>query len=283
MPIARGVVLTLAALAASIFLGAAPAQAQSSRCVAIARSLPPDIFPKVQLASFQPALLGEHEVSITFVGHSTFLIESAAGVRVATDYAGYAGQGVIPDVVTMNRAHSSHYTPSPDPRIAHVLRGWDTDGARAEHYLPVEDILIRNVTTDIRGSGFSADGGYAGSVQYNGNSIFIFEVADLCIGHLGHLHHKLDPEHYALIGRLDVVMAPVDGGRTLDLTSMMEVLKNLRASIVIPMHFFGAGTLSAFMQGMSDEFEVRQYPSPTIKVSIGTLPKTPTVVVLPGY
>lgn len=247
-----------------------PASAQSSRCVAIAEGL-----PNVQLASFSSASLAEHEVNITFVGHSTFLIESASGIQIATDFAGYAGQGVIPDIVTMNGAHSTHYTNNPDPRITHVLRGWGEPGERAEHYLPVDDVLVRNVTTDIR----SFDGG----VQYNGNSIFIFEIADLCIGHLGHLHHKLDPEHYALIGRLDVVMAPVDGGRTLALPSMIEVLKNLRASLVIPMHFFGTGTLTTFLNGMSDEFEVRQYATPTIKVSIDTLPRTPTVVVLPGF
>ncbi|MEY9138330.1 hypothetical protein ACVIWV_010144 [Bradyrhizobium diazoefficiens] len=30
-------------------------------------------------------------------------------------------------------------------------------------------------------------------------------VAGLCIGHLGHLHHKLDDSHFAQIGRLDIV------------------------------------------------------------------------------
>ena len=41
-------------------------------------------------------------------------------------------------------------------------------------------------------------------MERDGNSIFIFEVAGLCIGHLGHLHHELDEGHYAEIGRLDV-------------------------------------------------------------------------------
>jgi L-ascorbate metabolism protein UlaG (beta-lactamase superfamily) len=46
----------------------------------------------------------------------------------------------------------------------------------------------------------------------DGNSIFIFEVAGLCIGHLGHLHHKLDENHFAAIGRLDIVMVPIANG-----------------------------------------------------------------------
>ena len=44
----------------------------------------------------------------------------------------------------------------------------------------VDDVYIRNVPTDIRSWG--------GELERDGNSIFIFEVADLCIGHLGHLH-----------------------------------------------------------------------------------------------
>ncbi len=40
---------------------------------------------------------------------------------IATDYAGYAGGGT--DVVTMNRAHPTHFTDRPDPAIRHVLRG----------------------------------------------------------------------------------------------------------------------------------------------------------------
>jgi len=33
-----------------------------------------------------------------------------------------------------------------------------------------------------------------GGTRYNGNSIFVFEIADLCIAHLGHLHHTLTPD-----------------------------------------------------------------------------------------
>ena len=58
------------------------------------------------------------------------------------------------------------------------------------------------VTTDIRG-------GMSGRLK-DGNSIFIFEVAGLCIGHLGHLHQIPNDEQYAAIGRLDVVMVPVE-------------------------------------------------------------------------
>ena len=63
---------------------------------------------------------------------------------------------------------------------------------------------MRNVPTNIRNW---IDGG----TERHGNSIFIFEMAKLCIGHLGHLHHTLNQQQLDEIGRLDVVFAPVDG------------------------------------------------------------------------
>ena len=43
---------------------------------------------------------------------------------------GYLGIGdVVPDVVTMNHAHGTHWTADPDPRIPHVLQGWGPNGA----------------------------------------------------------------------------------------------------------------------------------------------------------
>ncbi|NCQ36213.1 Zn-dependent hydrolase, partial [bacterium] len=79
--------------------------------------------------------------------------------------------------------------------------------------LAVGDLIVRNVPTDIR----SWDGG----VEPLANSIFVFEAADLCIGHLGHLHHVPTEIQYGMIGRLDVVMAPVDGGYTMNLPAMI--------------------------------------------------------------
>src|ERR1051325_8546467 len=64
-----------------------------------------------------PAALARGEIALTFVGHATFLIESPGGVRVATDYNDYVRPSVVPDVATMNRAHSTHYSARPDPAI----------------------------------------------------------------------------------------------------------------------------------------------------------------------
>ena len=45
-------------------------------------------------------------------------------------------------VVTINRAHSTHYTLFPDPRIPHVLHGWNDDGSPARINERIGDVLI---------------------------------------------------------------------------------------------------------------------------------------------
>lgn len=258
-----------------------PAPAMASRCIAFVDrgpDAPGKIAPIVPAGfSLAQSSLAQNtgEVTITYIDHSTFRLRTPSAVVIATDYAGYAGDGPVPTVVTMNHAHETHYTDFPDPAIEHVLRGWNPKGGPAEHRLTVRDTLIRNVSTDIRTWNHDI-------IEKDGNSIFIFEVADLCIGHLGHLHHKPTPQQLARIGRLDVVFAPVDGTYTLDLPAMIEVLKALRASLVIPMHYFAGDSLEVFLGGMSKDFAIRRQKEKTAIVSLKTLPDRPTVLVLPG-
>src|SRR5437660_10479394 len=77
----------------------------------------------IRLAAATP----EGAVSITFLGHASFLIESPAGVRIVTDYNDAIRAPVTPDIVTMNNAHPTHYSDSVEPGVKYVLRGWDPE------------------------------------------------------------------------------------------------------------------------------------------------------------
>jgi len=262
--------IILFCFAVSADTAAAQTPPAGSRCLALADAAPPG----VTFVSLNDAALSPFEVQITFVGHATFRIRSAQGIVIATDYAGYAGAGPVPDVVTMNHAHSTHYTDYPDPRIKHVLRGWGEDGEPARHALQVGDVFIRNVPTDIRS--------WSGVREKDGNSIFIFEVADICIGHLGHLHHKLGTDYLGMIGQLDVVMVPVDGSYTMEQAAMMEVLELLKARLVLPMHYFSRARLQTFLSQVGDGYDVEISESSSVTVTAASLPAKPKVLVLPG-
>ncbi len=222
-----------------------------------------------------PAALKADELRLTYVGHSTFLIESPQLVRIATDYNDYVRPPVLPDIVTMNHAHPSHYTDHPDPGIKYVLRGWAGDEKPARVDMTYKDVRVRNVPTNIRS--------YDGGTERHGNSIFIFEMANLCIAHLGHLHHTLTQQQLNEIGRVDVVMVPVDGSYTLDLEGTMEVLQALKAPLMIPMHYFSAYTLERFLARARQNWEVQVAEIPSVVVSKTSLPSKPKVLVLPGH
>ncbi|MGR3469290.1 MAG: MBL fold metallo-hydrolase, partial [Shimia sp.] len=226
----------------------ATAQPRPSHCIAIAQT--PGI-EYLHRASFRDDV-PEFSVRIQYVDHAMFLIQTPMGASAATDYTGFLGMAdFTPDVVTMNNSHTSHFTSLPDPAIPHVLEGWARDGVAAEHDILVADLRVRNVPTDARGW-------TGGTVRENGNSIFVFEVEGLCIGHLGHLHHEPDPAQYAALGRLDVVMAPVDGGFTLDRATMVKTLGQLRSSLIIPMHWFSPQNLEAFLRDMEGDFVIER-------------------------
>src|SRR6266851_2215297 len=255
----------------------APATAQDgprrSECLAMANA-PPRVTP----VRLRRTAANTDEVAITYAGHSTYYIDTPGGVRIATDYSGAYRTGRLPDVVTMNRAHSTHYSLFPDPRIQHVLHGWGDDGQPAHISLRVGDVFIRNVTTDIRR--YFGDDSNAEMIK-DGNSIFIFEVAGLCIGHLGHLHHKLDESHFAAIGRLDILMVPIDGTYTMSLDGISDITRRLRASVVLPMHRFMT-PLDEFMRRIGQQFAIDVRTERTLTISKASLPGTPTVIILDG-
>jgi L-ascorbate metabolism protein UlaG (beta-lactamase superfamily) len=223
---------------------------------------------------FTRAALRQDKVGLTFVGHATFLIETPQGVRIATDYSDGTRPPVTPNVATMNKAHSTHFSYHPDPGIQHVLKGWNPAGGPAVHDLTVQDVRIRNVSTNIRS--------YGGATEYDGNSIFVFETAQLCIAHLGHLHHTLSSEHLRKLGRIDVLLVPVDGGYTLETFDMIEVLRAINAPLMIPMHFFGASTLNRFLASAREHFPVEYSDTAAVSLSRANLPKRPKILVLPG-
>lgn len=219
------------------------------------------------------AAAAEGAVSITFLGHASFLIESPAGVRIVTDYNDAIRAPVTPDIVTMNNAHPTHYSDAVEPGVKYILRGWDPDGGIASHRLEYHDVRIHNVPTNVR---------EFGGTRYNGNSIFVFDIADLCIAHLGHLHHTLAQTHLAELGEIDIVMAPIDGVWTLNQDDMIEVLQQIKPKIVIPMHIFTRATLDKFLTRIVGLYRVENAASRTVVLSRSELPETAEILVLPG-
>jgi L-ascorbate metabolism protein UlaG (beta-lactamase superfamily) len=282
-------------LALTAFLARLTILAASLLCLARTAALaqaavPPAPEMKPEMREFCPGLVASQrppflpvasrglaptEARITYAGHSTFLIESPNLVRIATDYNDYVRPPVLPDIVTMNHAHSTHYTDRPDPDIKYVLRGWRPDGKPANHDMTYSDVHVRSVSTNIRD--------WSGGTEKNGNSIFVFDVGSLCIAHLGHLHHTLTQQQLDDIGHIDVLLVPVDGGYTLDLEGIVEVIQAIKAPLMVPMHYFSTFTLRHFLERVSQQYDVEFAETPSFVVSKATLPSKGKFLVLPGH
>jgi len=281
--------------AAALLLGVAAPRAAEARCIPVAERQddPPSGFAfdrgtiaapagaaRVRLAAATGAgargpALPEGTVELTFLGHSTFLIRTTADATAVTDYNGYIRAPFAPDIVTMNRAHNTHYSEVIEPGVKHALKGWMEKGVIPSHDVTVRDLHVTNLATNIRE--MAGDSGWAG------NSIFIFKSAGLCIGHLGHLHHRLIPSHAARVGMIDVLLAPIDDGYTMPQALLVQVIDDLKPVVVIPMHYGFGGTLESFLALMrSRKFAIRIAGTRSVRFSKPSLPTQPTVVVLEG-
>jgi L-ascorbate metabolism protein UlaG (beta-lactamase superfamily) len=142
----------------------------------------------------------------------------------------------------------------------------------AVHDVAEGDMRVRNVPTNLRSYG---------GTRMNGNSIFVFETAGLCVAHLGHLHHTLTDQHLAELGVIDVLLVPVDGSYTMAQDYMVEVIGQIDPPLVIPMHYFNTATLAGFLQRMDGKYEVRTADSASVTLSRQTLPYR-QILILPG-
>ena len=129
----------------------------SARCSKNLVQLGPTLEERgVQVASLDGIRLAAdtspNRAIVTFVGHSSFQIDTPQGVRAITDYNGVNGFGRRPDIVTMNNAHDTHFTDLPEEGITYVLRGWPSQPGETEakHDVTLKDMKVWNVPTNAR-------------------------------------------------------------------------------------------------------------------------------------
>ncbi|MBT3765778.1 MAG: MBL fold metallo-hydrolase [Rhodospirillaceae bacterium] len=248
-------------------LGTAPATAADRACT-FGFVEGPSLF---QPAAFQLASVPKGNVKITFIGHSTFVLESPAGITLATDFNGIHTPKIPPTIVTMNNSHSSHYTDVFSPKTSFVLRGWDPNGGIAKHDIKTKDMRVYNVPTNVER--FS-------DRLTNKNSIFVIETNGLCFAHMGHLHHVIGSKQSRALGRTDVLFIPIDGLMTMSFEEVMLSIKKISPKLVIPMHFFSETDSHSFLQFLNKKFPVKTTKQTSVLINRRSLPKTTEILLL---
>ena len=163
-------------------------------------------------------------VEITSLGLSSFKIAGKTASIVCDPYldsaVGLKFPRVEADIVTISHDHSNHNS-----------RG----GVKGEFICfdsPGEYEIKETEITGIKSYHDESNGVIRGQ-----NTIFVYEVDNIKICHLGDLGHELDSEQIEKIDGVDVLFIPVGGGTALDAKRAAKVISAIAPKIVIPMHY----------------------------------------------
>ena len=119
--------------------------------------------------------------------------------------------------------------------------------------------------------------------QRGKNTVYVIDVDDVMICHLGDLGHVLTAEQVADINAVDVLLVPVGGVSTIDAVQAAQIVRHLEPKIVIPMHYktdVFKGELETVDRFLKEMGVKEAIPQPKLTVNKNSLPLTMQVVVL---
>lgn len=191
------------------------------------------------LTTFIGFTLVAESISVTYLGHSCFTIQSEEGPIIMLDpYASYVPYPALPqpaDIVLMTHSHIDH-CPSCNNEKDRIpgdpieVKPWDRMGRVQDRDLTVTDDLLVRVTG---ASHVTAMGGGSGYV-----CLLSFELGGVRFAHLGDLGKVLTEEQITALGEVDVLFLPVGGAFTVDAAEALTVIAQLPSlKIVFPMHY----------------------------------------------
>jgi len=162
-------------------------------------------------------------MDIGWLGHSCFRIKGAHATVITDPYSpdlGYTLGKPTARIVTVSHQHPGHscvHDVGGDPRTVTGPGEYEISG-----------VLIIGVATFHDGE----KGGERGK-----NTIYLMEVDEVSVCHLGDLGHVLTTEQVEEVGNVDVLLIPVGGVSTIDASIAAEVVRQLEPKVVVPMHY----------------------------------------------
>lgn len=228
----------------------------------------------VQGRVFRAAASQPPAIAIEWFGHSTFQITSSKGTRVLTDPHGSFDlpQPTLPQhIVTASHEHGRHSAVYMAPGTPVILHGLTSGGDNWQKI----STTIRDVSVYVVPAYHDKSHG----MQRGKNAIFVFRIDDICIAHLGDLGHILTPAQLKMMGKIDILLVPIAGGRyTITAAEARQVTKQVNPKIAIPHHFWWEEAVQEYTQGMT---RVRMLDTPVLKISKAQLPQPIEIVVMP--
>jgi L-ascorbate metabolism protein UlaG (beta-lactamase superfamily) len=204
-------------------------------------------------------------VEVTFFGNSCFRLRGKEVAIVTDPYAPPTGPAKLDaDIVTVSHDHPGHNAVSAVAGEPRVLSG------PGEY--EIRGVLISGVATF-----HDAQQGK----ERGRNTVYVIQLDDLRLCHLGDLGHVLSSEQVDEIGTVDVLFIPARG-HVIDTAKAAEVVSQIEPNILVPMHYDGpSGDGLESIEKFCHEMGLRQItPQPRLSVTRGGLPQETQVVVL---
>ncbi|UOK59076.1 MBL fold metallo-hydrolase [Metabacillus hrfriensis] len=163
-------------------------------------------------------------MKIKWFGHSAFLLTSEGGTRILIDpyfrFIRYRMPIVESDIVAVTHNHFDH------SRIQ----------AATGDYLLVNEPK-EYIGDDVRISGFKTFHDKVNGEKRGLNILYRFQMDGLTICHCGDLGHLISDEQVNEIGKVDILIIPVGGTFTINALEATQVMRQLKPTITIPMHY----------------------------------------------
>lgn len=212
-------------------------------------------------------------MEITWLGHACFKIRGKEATVITDPYdqtVGYNLGKQTADIVTISHPHSDHNYASGiggSPRLVEGPGEYEISG-----------VLITGISTY-----HDTEGGK----KRGKNTVYLIEMEDLTICHLGDIGHVPTADQAEQLSNVQILMIPVGGGATLDASAAVETISLIEPKIVIPMHYqtevlvkHNFEPLDKFLKEMGVK-EVQ--PQPKLTVTKANMPPGNTQVVVLEY
>jgi L-ascorbate metabolism protein UlaG (beta-lactamase superfamily) len=97
---------------------------------------------------------------------------------------------------------------------------------------------------------------------------------------MGNIGHLLSPEQEKVMQRVDIMMIPVDAMTNLGFEDIMKVIDQVKAPIVIPMHYDVKRQGELFADYAKDHYPVRRFSGSQLTLNRAMLPKSTEIFLL---
>jgi L-ascorbate metabolism protein UlaG (beta-lactamase superfamily) len=162
-------------------------------------------------------------LDITWLGHGCFRLRGRGAAVVTDPFPPSLGPRLSrleADLVTVSHSHENHSYVQAVAHTPYVIEG------PGEYEVGGVSVLGLPTFHDA-----------SSGAQRGRNTVYVIELDDVRVCHLGDLGHKLVDSDLEALGAIDALLVPVGGGTALNATQAAEVVRQVEPRVVVPMHY----------------------------------------------